>query len=147
MQVEPTTMEEAVEAATRKEERAQAKASELLPIEFPDPVNRHDTAVIWVTFFSRRQRHRCWQGKLSADKKGFLSTKAAVIKVDDLNFTYRGGEAPVIQDVEFRMTLQSRCALLGKNGAGKTTVRPPLRSLSTTSDVSLPPLIQSVAFG
>ena len=102
MQVEPTTMEEAVEAATRKEERAQAKASELLPIEFPDP------------------------GKLSADKKGFLSTKAAVIKVDDLNFTYRGGAAPVIQDVEFRMTLQSRCALLGKNGAGKTTVRPQL---------------------
>ena len=100
-------MEEAVEAATRKEERAQAKASELLPIEFPDP------------------------GKLSADKKGFLSTKAAVIKVDDLNFTYRGGEAPVIQDVEFRMTLQSRCALLGKNGAGKTTVRPqPSYSLS-----------------
>ena len=45
--------EEAVEAATRKEERAQAKASELLPIEFPDPVNRHDTAVIWVTFFSQ----------------------------------------------------------------------------------------------
>ena len=62
-----------------------------------------------------------------------------MIKVDDLNFTYRGGEAPVIQDVEFRMTLQSRCALLGKNGAGKTTVRPPLRSLSTTSDVSLFP--------
>jgi len=49
-----------------------------------------------------------------------------VIKVDDLNFTYRGGAAPVIQDVEFRMTLQSRCALLGKNGAGKTTVRPQL---------------------
>ena len=61
-----------------------------------------------------------------------------MIKVDDLNFTYRGGEAPVIQDVEFRMTLQSRCALLGKNGAGKTTVRP-LKSLSTTSEVSLFP--------
>ena len=54
-----------------------------------------------------------------------------MIKVDDLNFTYRGGEAPVIQDVEFRVTLQSRCALLGKNGAGKTTVRPqPSYSLS-----------------
>ena len=40
-------------------------------------------------------------------------------------------QAPVIQDVEFRMTLQSRCALLGKNGAGKTTVRPqPSYSLS-----------------
>ena len=96
--VEPTTMEEAVEAATRKDAALRDKASELLPIEFPDP------------------------GKLSADKKGFLSTKATVIKIDDLTFAYPGAEKPVILDVDFQMSLQSRCALLGKNGAGKTTL-------------------------
>ena len=96
--VEPTTMEEAVEAATRKDAAVREKASDLLPIEFPDP------------------------GKLSADKKGFLSTKANVIKIDDLTFGYPGADKPVILDVNFNMTLQSRCALLGKNGAGKTTL-------------------------
>jgi hypothetical protein len=96
--VEPTTMEEAVEAATRKDAAVREKAGDLLPIEFPDP------------------------GKLSADKKGFLSTKANVIKIDGLTFAYSGSDKPVILDVDFQMTLQSRCALLGKNGAGKTTL-------------------------
>ena len=97
-EVEPTTMDEAVDAATRKEEAMQAQASELLPITFPDP------------------------GKLSADKKGFLSNKAQVIKIEDLSFAYPGAAAPVIKTVDFSMSLQSRCALLGKNGAGKTTL-------------------------
>ena len=97
-EVEPTTMEEAVDAATRKEEASQKLASELLPIVFPDP------------------------GKLSADKKGFLSNKAQVIKIDALSFAYPGAAAPVIKEVDFSMSLQSRCALLGKNGAGKTTL-------------------------
>ena len=96
--VEPTTLEEAVDAATRKDAAIREKAADLLPIDFPDP------------------------GKLSADKKGFLSTKAPVIKIDDLTFGYPGAEKPVILDVSFQMNLQSRCALLGKNGAGKTTL-------------------------
>ena len=53
------------------------------------------------------------------------SLKAPVVKMDGIEFDYNydtcGEEGALIKGVNFKLSMQSRCALLGKNGAGKTT--------------------------
>lgn len=57
---------------------------------------------------------------------GFLEgvkTKAkAIVRVDNMSFTYPGTSKPQIRDITFQCSLGSRIAVIGPNGAGKSTL-------------------------
>jgi elongation factor 3 len=59
-------------------------------------------------------------------KPGFLqgvnSKGKAVMKMDNIAFTYPGNDKPTISDVTVRVSLSSRVAIVGVNGAGKSTM-------------------------
>jgi hypothetical protein len=78
-------MEKAVAQAERKAELAKAMAMADLPITFPDP------------------------GKLLSDKKGFLSLRSPVVKMEGVQFAYPGSEGePLIKDADFRCGVSTR---------------------------------------
>jgi len=53
---------------------------------------------------------------------GIRSKSKPVMTLQGAQFTYPGGDAPILKDASINITLGSRSALLGKNGAGKTTL-------------------------
>ncbi|KAL4803196.1 P-loop containing nucleoside triphosphate hydrolase protein [Aspergillus unguis] len=72
---------------------------------------------------------------------GFLEgvkTKAkAIVRVNDMTFTYPGAKKPQLTDINFQVSLGSRIAVIGPNGAGKSTLINVLTGelLPTTGDV------------
>lgn len=53
---------------------------------------------------------------------GVKSKGRALLKMDNITFTYPGNEKPTITDVTVRVSLSSRVACVGRNGAGKSTM-------------------------
>jgi elongation factor 3 len=54
--------------------------------------------------------------------KGVNNKGKFLMKMDDCTFTYPGNETPTIRDITVRVSLGSRVACLGVNGAGKSTM-------------------------
>ena len=54
--------------------------------------------------------------------EGINSTTRAVMKMDDISFTYPGASKPTLTNVSVKLCLGSRVAILGANGAGKSTL-------------------------
>lgn len=54
--------------------------------------------------------------------EGINSLTRAVLKVDNVTFTYPGASKPTLVDVSVKVCLGSRIAVLGANGAGKSTL-------------------------
>ena len=54
--------------------------------------------------------------------KGVNNKGKFLMKMDDCTFTYPGNETPTISDITVRVSLGSRVACLGVNGAGKSTM-------------------------
>merc|ERR1719359_1091596 len=54
--------------------------------------------------------------------KGVNNKGKFLMKMDDCTFTYPGNDAPTIRDITVRVSLGSRVAYLGVNGAGKSTM-------------------------
>ena len=48
--------------------------------------------------------------------------RSGEIKLEHLTFTYPGGAAPVLQDINLTIHPGEKIALVGYNGAGKTTL-------------------------
>ncbi|MCI8563672.1 MAG: ABC transporter ATP-binding protein [Lachnospiraceae bacterium] len=67
------------------------------------------------------------------------------ISVNHLNFTYTGADMPVIQDLSLQIKKGERIALVGENGAGKTTFVKLLMGLYPVSKGSI--LIDGVDIG
>ncbi len=59
------------------------------------------------------------------------------ISVNHLNFTYAGADMPVIQDLSLQIKKGERIALVGENGAGKTTFVKLLMRLYDVTDGSI----------
>ena len=53
---------------------------------------------------------------------GVNSTTRAVLKMDNITYTYPGATVPQLTDVSVKVCLASRIAVLGANGAGKSTM-------------------------
>jgi elongation factor 3 len=53
---------------------------------------------------------------------GVNSKSAAIIRMEDVSFSYPGSERPQLRDVSLKLTRQSRVAVVGANGAGKSTL-------------------------
>ena len=53
---------------------------------------------------------------------GINSTTKAILKLDDVTFTYPGASQPTIRNANVKLCLGSRVAILGPNGAGKSTL-------------------------
>lgn len=54
--------------------------------------------------------------------EGINSTTRAVMKMDNITYTYPGASKPQLVDVNVKLCLSSRIAVLGANGAGKSTL-------------------------
>uniref|UniRef100_A0A7S1XCE1 Probable ATP-dependent transporter ycf16 n=1 Tax=Compsopogon caeruleus TaxID=31354 RepID=A0A7S1XCE1_9RHOD len=54
--------------------------------------------------------------------EGINSKGKAIIKMDDVRFTYPGAKRPQVAGVTIRCCLSSRVACIGPNGAGKSTI-------------------------
>jgi len=54
--------------------------------------------------------------------EGINSTTRAVMKLDNVNYTYPGATKPTLTNVSVKVCLGSRIAVLGENGAGKSTL-------------------------
>jgi len=54
--------------------------------------------------------------------EGIVNRKKVVMKMENISFTYPGTDKRVLNSVSVKLALCSRVALLGKNGAGKTTM-------------------------
>jgi len=54
--------------------------------------------------------------------EGINSTTRAVMKMDNISFTYPGASKPQLTNVSVKLCLGSRVAILGANGAGKSTL-------------------------
>jgi elongation factor 3 len=53
---------------------------------------------------------------------GIKSATKAIIRMNDVSYTYPGASKPSIQAVSGLLTLSSRVAIIGPNGAGKSTL-------------------------
>jgi elongation factor 3 len=53
---------------------------------------------------------------------GVNSTTRAILKMDNVTYTYPGRDRPTIMDATVKVSLGSRVAVLGPNGAGKSTL-------------------------
>jgi len=53
---------------------------------------------------------------------GVKSRGKALLKMDNVQFTYPGNSAPTIKGITIRASMGSRVAVVGKNGAGKSTM-------------------------
>jgi len=53
---------------------------------------------------------------------GVNSSTRAILKMDNVTFTYPGKSKPTLSDVSVKVCLGSRVAVLGPNGAGKSTL-------------------------
>tara|TARA_B110000495_G_C23019273_1_gene604341 strand:- start:72 stop:2405 length:2334 start_codon:yes stop_codon:yes gene_type:complete len=53
---------------------------------------------------------------------GVKSRGKALLKMDNISFTYPGNNIPTIQDITIRTSMSSRVACVGINGAGKSTM-------------------------
>jgi elongation factor 3 len=53
---------------------------------------------------------------------GVNSTTRAVLKMENISYTYPGATKPQLKDVNVKLCLASRVAVLGVNGAGKSTL-------------------------
>ena len=45
-----------------------------------------------------------------------------MIEFQNVSFTYEGSERPVLTNVSFKIKNNKKIALVGNNGAGKTTI-------------------------
>mmetsp|Transcript_25748 Transcript_25748/g.33738 ORF Transcript_25748/g.33738 Transcript_25748/m.33738 type:complete len:1268 (-) Transcript_25748:328-4131(-) len=83
-------------------------------------------------FVERRPEARSYY-ELSADSlvfrfpppgplEGIRSQTAAILKMEDVTFTYPGATIPQLRNVNIKLCLASRVALIGPNGAGKSTL-------------------------
>jgi len=54
--------------------------------------------------------------------EGVKSKGKALLKMDDVAFTYPGNSVPTVSDITIRASMGSRVAVVGKNGAGKSTM-------------------------
>ena len=66
----------------------------------------------------------CVQFKFPVPERldGVNSTTRAVLKMDNITYTYPGATVPQLNDVSVKVCLASRIAVLGANGAGKSTL-------------------------
>ena len=53
---------------------------------------------------------------------GIASTTKAVLKMDNITYTYPGAAKPQLTNASIKLCLASRVAVLGANGAGKSTL-------------------------
>jgi ATP-binding cassette subfamily B protein len=62
-------------------------------------------------------------GTLSSGKRAVAAKRSHEIRLRDLTFAYpSGGSAPVLQNLDLTIPAGSSLAIVGKNGAGKTTI-------------------------
>jgi len=54
--------------------------------------------------------------------EGVKSRGKALLKMDKVQFTYPGNTVPTINDITIRASMGSRVAVVGRNGAGKSTM-------------------------
>ncbi len=54
--------------------------------------------------------------------EGVKTKQKAIVKVNNMSFTYPGCAKPQIRDINFQCSLSSRIAVIGPNGAGKSTL-------------------------
>jgi ABC-type multidrug transport system fused ATPase/permease subunit len=54
--------------------------------------------------------------------EGVKSKDKAILKVQNMSFTYPGAAKPQISGVSLQVSLSSRVACIGPNGAGKSTL-------------------------
>lgn len=54
--------------------------------------------------------------------EGINSTTRAIVKIDNVTYTYPGASAPQLRNVSVKVCLGSRIAVVGANGAGKSTL-------------------------
>jgi elongation factor 3 len=55
------------------------------------------------------------------------SQTRVILRMRDIEFTYKGASKPTLQNVSVALTMKSRVAILGPNGAGKSTLVKVLR--------------------
>eukprot|EP00607_Mallomonas_marina_P007760 CAMPEP_0182417132 /NCGR_PEP_ID=MMETSP1167-20130531/1517_1 /TAXON_ID=2988 /ORGANISM="Mallomonas Sp, Strain CCMP3275" /LENGTH=600 /DNA_ID=CAMNT_0024590453 /DNA_START=85 /DNA_END=1887 /DNA_ORIENTATION=- len=54
--------------------------------------------------------------------EGINSTTRAVMKAENVTYTYPGASSPTLKDINVKLCLSSRVAVQGANGAGKSTL-------------------------
>eukprot|EP01065_Artemidia_motanka_P006077 TRINITY_DN12963_c0_g1_i1.p1 TRINITY_DN12963_c0_g1~~TRINITY_DN12963_c0_g1_i1.p1 ORF type:complete len:1180 (+),score=438.27 TRINITY_DN12963_c0_g1_i1:66-3542(+) len=89
-------------------------------------VKKHPEAKSWFELKSTRLRFRFPTPELIESDRGgrshHVKRHLAVMKMDNVTYTYPGNPKPTIQNVTVRVSMASRVAVVGPNGAGKSTL-------------------------
>lgn len=73
-------------------------------------------------YFSIQDTEMCFQFPKPGPLEGVKSRTKAIIKADNISFTYPGGTKPIFKNVSVQLSQASRVACIGPNGAGKSTL-------------------------
>eukprot|EP00177_Eucheuma_denticulatum_P006840 GFKZ01012455.1.p1 GENE.GFKZ01012455.1~~GFKZ01012455.1.p1 ORF type:complete len:1144 (-),score=200.15 GFKZ01012455.1:125-3337(-) len=74
------------------------------------------------SYFEMKQTKLKFKFPKPGNLEGITSKGKAIIKMDNVIFTYPGAHRPQIAGVTIRCSLASRVACIGPNGAGKSTI-------------------------
>ena len=61
-----------------------------------------------------------------------------MLKFENVTFTYKGDEAPIIKDLSFDVEEKSFISIIGASGSGKTTIVRLLNGLEDADSGSIP---------